>query len=500
MIDKEYFGESKDIEFKLEIPKKREKFLKDVIAFSNCTGGKIIIGIEDKTHMVYGIGEQNPFKLSDSISNMISDACTPQIDPYITMETLDGKTVIVIDVLAGKFRPYYIESLGKESSTYIRINGTSRSAESRKLQELELEGQKISYDTLQAIGNKFNEEKALELCNKMKEIAVASRVSDEEKTSVKNITLDKLEDLGLLCKVGKDWYPTHAFILMTDNKIKFAKIQCALFKGITRDVFIDRKEFDGAIYTQIEDAYQFVLKHINLGTEIEGLYRKDYYELPILSVREMIANAIVHRSYLDDSSIQVSVYEDRVEVMSPGMLYGGMDLETAMKGKSKCRNAALAEAFYYMGIVEAWGTGIPRIINKCKEYGLPSPTFEELGDGFKVTMFRKVSNASEKVSNASEKVSNASFVNKDLIQEGIDLFDKYIVLLKQNNVSLKCISNIEVIFRKFNKDTIFGQSDVMQLLECSKSKATKLMGVMKDADLIEVVRGLGAGKYKFKNY
>ncbi|MFI3202605.1 MAG: ATP-binding protein, partial [Eubacteriales bacterium] len=185
-------------------------------------------------------------------------------------------------------------------------------------------------------------------------------------------------------------------------------------------------------------------------------------------------------------SIQVSVYEDRVEVMSPGMLYGGMDLETAMKGKSKCRNAALAEAFYYMGIVEAWGTRIPRIINKCKEYGLPSPTFEELGDGFKVTMFRKV--------------SNATCVNKDLIQEGIDVFDKYIVLLKQNNISLKCISNIEVIFRKFNKDTIFGQSDVMQLLECSKSKATNLMGAMKDADLIEVVRGLGAGKYKFKNH
>ena len=66
-------------------------------------------------------------------------------------------------------------------------------------------------------------------------------------------------------------------------------------------------------------------------------------------------------------------------------------------------NAALAEAFHYMGIVEAWGTGIPRIINKCKEYGLPEPTFEEFGDGFKVTMFRKVSNASQKVVNAPEK-------------------------------------------------------------------------------------------------
>ena len=182
MVDKEYFGESKTIEFKLEIPKKREKFLKDVIAFSNCTGGKIIIGIEDETNIVYGIGEQNPFKLADGISNMVSDACTPQIEPYISMDTVEGKTIIIVDIVPGKFRPYYIKSIGKESSSYIRINGTSRPAESRKLQELELEGQRISYDTLQAIGYDFNQEKALELCKKMKDIAVATKVGDVPKS------------------------------------------------------------------------------------------------------------------------------------------------------------------------------------------------------------------------------------------------------------------------------------------------------------------------------
>lgn len=69
MVNKEFFGESKNVEFKREIPSKREKFLKDIIAFSNSTGGQIILGIEDETCMVYGIGEQSPFRLSDSISN-----------------------------------------------------------------------------------------------------------------------------------------------------------------------------------------------------------------------------------------------------------------------------------------------------------------------------------------------------------------------------------------------------------------------------------------------
>ena len=89
MIQKEYFGEGKNIEFKRQIPRNHEKFLKDIIAFSNSSGGKVILGIEDETNIVYGIGDESPFKLSDSISTMISDACTPQIDPDISIQTVE---------------------------------------------------------------------------------------------------------------------------------------------------------------------------------------------------------------------------------------------------------------------------------------------------------------------------------------------------------------------------------------------------------------------------
>lgn len=115
MVNKEYFGEGKNIEFKREIPGNHEKFLKDIIAFSNTTGGQVILGVEDETGIVYGIGEQSPFKLSDSISNMISDACTPQIEPDISIQTLEDKTILVIDVVPGKFRPFIMQLLGHES-------------------------------------------------------------------------------------------------------------------------------------------------------------------------------------------------------------------------------------------------------------------------------------------------------------------------------------------------------------------------------------------------
>ena len=485
MTDKQYFGENKNIEFKRQIPINHEKFLKDIIAFSNCEGGKVILGIEDETGEVCGIGDQSPFKLSDSISTMISDACTPQIEPYISIQTIEDKTVLIIDISPGKYRPYYLTNKGKENSTYIRINGTSRLADRTKLKELELEGQNISYDTLQEIGSEYDENKAIELCKTMKNVALNSCESEEEKLSIKDMTIDKLLDFGLLCKVGRKLYPTHAFNLMSDNTNKAAKIQCALFKGNTRDVFIDRKEFNGPIYEQVDEAYQFVLRHINVGAEINGEYRKDVYELPISAIREAIANAVLHRSYIDRSCIQICIFDDRIEVISPGALYAGLDIETIKSGKSACRNEAIAEAFHYMHIVEAWGTGIPRIINRCKEYGLPEPLFEEFGNGFKVTLFRKASSTSKKVSSSPEKVSST--------------FEKYALLLEKDNVSNTFIHNIRIVYENYSDEEPFGQINVMNWLNCSKSKATNIMNVLKQTGIIEKVSGFGIGKYKFKD-
>ena len=490
MISKEYFGEGKSVEFKREIPGNHEKFLKDIIAFSNSTGGKVILGVEDENGTVYGIGDQSPFKLSDAISNMISDACTPQIEPDISIKTIEDKTILEIDVPPGKFRPYYLASKGKETTAYIRINGTSRPADARKLKELELEGQSISYDSMQDIGREYDQDKALLLCRTMKKIAIDACETEEEKAAVKDMTIEKLEDLGVLCRVGRKLYPTHAFDLLTDNRNKAAKVQCALFKGTSRDLFIDRKEFDGPIYEQVDEAYHFVLRHIDMGAEIKGVYRKDEYELPISAIREMVANAVLHRSYLDRSCVQVCVFDDRVEVISPGMLYGGIDIETAKVGKSTCRNEAVAEAFHYMHIVEAWGTGLPRIINKCKLYGLRTPLFEEFGDGFKVTIFRKVSNESEKVSNESEKVSNEP-------EKVSNTFEIYKALLIKAGITDKFIANINVVYDKCNIAEPFGQSNVQRWLDCSKSKATNVMNAMKKAEIICKVKGAGAGKYKF---
>jgi len=138
------------------------------------------------------------------------------------------------------------------------------------------------------------------------------------------------------------------------------------------------------------------------------------------AVREAIINGVTHRSYMDDSCMQVSIYDDRVEVYSPGMLYGGLDLSEALRGKSKCRNAAISEAFHYMKIIEAWGTGLGRIRNSCKEYGLPDPVIEESGDGFRVISYRKTANTGQ---NAGGNIESNQEIGNSSIESSTEIIE-----------------------------------------------------------------------------
>ena len=118
------------------------------------------------------------------------------------------------------------------------------------------------------------------------------------------------------------------------------------------------------------------------GKLIDGLIRKEKYELPPEAIREMIINAHCHRNLLDESCIQVAIYDDRLEVTSPGGLYNGLTYEEVMNGHSKIRNKGIANIFSQMGLVEAWGSGIRRIFNAAEEYGLPKPKFQEFDNMF----------------------------------------------------------------------------------------------------------------------
>lgn len=128
---------------------------------------------------------------------------------------------------------------------------------------------------------------------------------------------------------------------------------------------------------------------IHLGAKIEGLYRQDIYELPPSSIRELIINAVMNCSFLQSSHIQVAIFDDRLEITSPGGLMSGVTIDRMKEGYSQIRNHALAHAFSYMNLIEGWGTGIPRLMKEMKEYGLDEPEFIDMEMALRINLYRK---------------------------------------------------------------------------------------------------------------
>ena len=330
------------------------------------------------------------FARTDAITNAISDACEPAIRPDVALQTVKDKTVIVVEILPGAQRPYYIKSQGMVDGTYVRVSGTTRHVEGYMLKELILEGQNRYFDSEICQNMPVSDSEIEELCKSMKETALKNTWQDSEKAKIKDVTKNTLISWGVLKDAEGKVYPTNAYALLTGKMPQMPVIQCGVFKGTNRAHFVDRREFEGSILEQMEAAYQYVLEKINMGMTIMGMYRQDVYELPTDSIRELIANAVAHRSYLEPGNIQVALFDDRLEVTSPGMLLNNVTILKMLEGYSKPRNPAIARAFAYMKIIEKWGTGIPRLFEACEEYGLPKPELIDFDGDFRVNMSRKV--------------------------------------------------------------------------------------------------------------
>ena len=403
-------GESKNVEFKENLPEKSIKYMKSVVAFANGTGGKIIFGIEDETREIVGFDKEDVFQKMDAIANAVSDSCEPAIIPDITLQTIDGKTIIVVEISEGRQRPYYIKALGKEAGVYVRVAGTTRPADEYMIKELMFEGSNRYFDQALCTGLNITEKDIDALCKAMKEQAIKNAHNEEQKALVKEVGRQQLCSWGVLIeRDGKD-YPSNAYAILTGCGGLHVATQCGVFKGTTKEVFVDRREYTGPLWEQIEEAFQFVLRNIHLGATIVGIYRQDVYEIPPDAIRELIINAMVHRSYLDHGMIQVAVYDNRLEITSPGKLPMGQTLERMKEGYSKIRNEALAHAFSYMNLIEHWGSGIPRIIGKVKAAGLREPEFIGGEVDLRINIYRGQTNTVTGADNADTVPDSADEV------------------------------------------------------------------------------------------
>ena len=435
-------GESKNVEFKETLPDKSEKYMKTIIAFANTQGGQLIVGVNDVTREVTGVDMDSVFKIMDRITNAVSDSCTPQIVPDITFQTIEGKTIIVVYVAPGANRPYYMKSRGKEGGTYIRVAGTSRQADADKIKELELEGARISWDELICVGYEVKENAIKKLCRDMNRYRNEMQQRKGNAEKLQQVTRAQLLNWNVIKKTEDGYLASNAFALLTGKHFYYSRTQCAVFAGTDRGEFIDKKEYDGPLYGQIEEAYAFVLRNIRRSAKVEGLIRREGHELPPDAIREMIINAHCHRNFLDNSCVQVALYDDRLEVTSPGGLCYGLTLEEAISGRSKQRNRIVAEVFNQMGLIEAWGTGLRNIRKAAKEYSLPEPQFIEMTGTFRVNLFRSLSPMEDRQKIGKTSVKNLNSIGETSVKArksiGVELnaTQKSIIDLLSENVQM----------------------------------------------------------------
>ena len=347
-------GESKTIEFKEKLPK-NNSIVKTVIAFSNTSGGKLIIGVSDDKEIV-GILDEDIFTLQDKVVSLIFDSCHPNILPEIYTINVEGKILLVIEIFRGNLLPYYLKSKGKLEGTYVRVGSSNRLTEEKMLAELER----------QRIHRSFDEEANIEYSLENLELET---IYDAFSKIGKVCDMEKLRNLKLITSLNDKYVSSNA-LLIALGKLDNVQIKCARFKGTTMESFIDKKEFIGTLFEMLEKSMEFLQNHLHLSATIEGLQRTESYEIPLSALREIILNAIIHRDYTRNSDIKIAIYDDIVEIISVGGFVNGLTIDDIGNGRSELRNKVLANLFRELGYIESWGSGIGRVRTMCLESGV----------------------------------------------------------------------------------------------------------------------------------
>ncbi len=368
--------ESKTLEFKRDISS-LGPILKTIVAFTNTAGGTLIIGQSAPGEI---IGVPDIFKAEETIANAISDAIFPSVRPDIEIATVAGKNLILIRVSYFK-GPFYIKNEGIPRGVYIRLGSTSRPAGPELVAEMQRSILNVSFDS-QALPDLSEEDLEIEpLVLFFKKIK-------------KKIDDKKLQSLGILTHVAHRLVPTIGGLILLGKSLERerffpqARVACARFQGEDKARFLDRYDVEGTILDAVTEVPKFIARNTRLHAEFSTMQRKDVPEYSALAVREVLINALVHADYSSGSScIQVAIFDNRLEIQSPGMFPFGYTLDNFKAGVSHIRNRVLTRVFRDLHLMEEWGSGYKRIIDACEKGGYPAPTWEELGSAIRVTFY-----------------------------------------------------------------------------------------------------------------
>ena len=379
------FVESEVVELKAEVV---GDICKEVIAFANTKGGTLYIGVSNDGSVE---GVKNADQVILQLNNMIRDSIKPDVTMFVGYEPqhIGDKDIIAVTIQKGTDRPYYLGSKGlKPSGVYVRNGTSSDPATDTAIRRMIKETDGDSFESMRSLEQNLSFEAAKKQFEKQ------------------NIPFDtaKMQTLGM---ISADGIYSNVALLLSDQCP--STIKAATFSGEDKGSFQDRREFGGSLFQQMEELYSYLDMRNQTKATFDGLYRIDTRDYPENALREALLNSLVHRDYSFRASTLVSVYADRIEFVSVGGLPSGIELDDIMLGLSVCRNPKLAAIFYRLQLIEAYGTGMPKIMNAYADTEL-KPKIEVSSNAFKITLPNRNTGANKAVTLTSTPKSNEKLI------------------------------------------------------------------------------------------
>lgn len=439
------FRETETVELKSIV---MDDIKKEIIAFANCDGGTIYVGVADDGKV---LGVENADECALQISNMVRDAVKPDVTMFIHYETLecDGKAVVAVNIQCGTNRPYYLAKKGlRPEGVYVRQGYSSVPATDTAIRQMIKETDGDSFENMRSINQALTFEATKKVFEK------------------RNVVFGQPQ-MQTLKIVSADGIYTNLGLLLSEQCLH--TIKAAVFEGINQNVFKDRREFSGSLMQQLNDVYDYIDFHNQTHATFRKLLRIDTRDYPEVAVREALLNTLVHRDYSFRASTLISIYDDRIEFVSIGGLLPGLELDDLMMGVSVCRNPHLANVFYRLQLIEAYGTGMKKIMGAYAN-ALVQPKIKTTNNAFKIILPNV---------NFTPK---AAEVHKD--------FEKA--------ADLALDSNEEKVLQFLREHLMITRKETQTLLEVSQSTAGRILKAMVDSGRIKQIGGSRTTRYELR--
>lgn len=377
--------EGRQLEFKRELSS-FDSLLRTTTAFLNDIGGSIIVGVEDGSRTVIGVADNVVESYLERIPQAIFDAIEPNAPISIRTRTIDNATIIELEVFPGTRKPYFIRSEGLPKGVYVRVGSHTKRANHEQVQELIQAGQGIAFDSQPVAGTALTDLDA-HLLNQL------------YRNSVPDISTLRAEKILAIDPITKhDFVTVAGIVLLHPNPHSVFPPAEALFthfKGESTEEIIRSIDLSAPLATLVYQILNLIEPLITVETAREGPRLKPSgFSIPPLAIREALLNALIHRRYSAVAPVKIALFDDRLEIFSPGNFPGPINLNELGSGVSYYRNSTIASLTRRLGLVERRGLGFLHMLQSCRENNNPPPEIIEGSDFIKVILHKKLTEKS----------------------------------------------------------------------------------------------------------